>query len=152
VDETLFEIIDVPADAAESLEPMGTKRKFWFDHGKFGRCLYKEARPGTGEDWAEKIAAELCVLLELPHARYELASWRDTRGTVSPSFVPEDVRLIHGNELLCYFVPDYPAPDTVGKQFYKVSQHTVTAIFEVLRVDGLSFPPDWSPPDGIETA
>ena len=152
MDEKLFEVFDIPADAAESLEPMGTKRKFWFDHETFAHCLYKVARPETGEDWAEKIVAELCELLGLPHARYELASWRDTRGTVSPTFVPDGARLIHGNELLFSFVSDYPAPDTTDKQFYRISQHTVEAVFNVLDAPSVLPPFDWSLPDGVETA
>ena len=90
------------------------------------------ARPETGEDWAEKIVVELCELLGLPHARYELATWRDTRGAMSPTFVPNGARLIHGNELLFYFVSDYPPPDTTDKQFYRISQHTIEAVFNVL--------------------
>ncbi|MEH1947324.1 MAG: hypothetical protein V7K77_10255 [Nostoc sp.] len=68
----LFPIIDVPLDAPEADEDLGTKVKFWFRHQYLGRCLFKKARPNTGEDWAEKIAAELCELLGLPHANYEL--------------------------------------------------------------------------------
>jgi len=42
-----------------------------------------------GEDWAEKVAAELCELLGLPYAAYELAStWQGNRGVVSPNFLP----------------------------------------------------------------
>ncbi|MBN4005279.1 hypothetical protein [Nostoc sp. LPT] len=55
-----FPIIDVPLDAPEADEDLGTKEKFWFRHQYLGRCLFKKARPNTGEDWAEKIAAELC--------------------------------------------------------------------------------------------
>ena len=47
-------------------ETMGTKSKFWFKHPELGRCLYKQIRPNTGEDWAEKIASELSELLGLP--------------------------------------------------------------------------------------
>ncbi len=67
-----FIVIKVTEDASNS-EPMGTKPKFWFFHDELGQCLFKEARPDTGEDWSEKIASELCAQLGLPHAHYELA-------------------------------------------------------------------------------
>ena len=54
-------------------ETLGSKYKFWFQHQELGRCLYKQARQNLGEDWAEKVASELCELLGLPHAIYELA-------------------------------------------------------------------------------
>ncbi|MEH2132796.1 MAG: hypothetical protein V7K86_19645 [Nostoc sp.] len=54
-----FSIIEVPLDAPDADEDLGTKEKFWFRHQYLGRCLYKKARPNTGEDWAEKIAARV---------------------------------------------------------------------------------------------
>ena len=65
-----FRIIEVSDDASEAMEAMGTKEKFWFTHNTLGRCLFKKARQNTGEDWAEKIAAELCNLLGLPIPSY----------------------------------------------------------------------------------
>lgn len=52
-----FPIFEISLDAAEAPEAMGTKPKFWFEHPEFGRCLFKQARSKTGEDWSEKIAA-----------------------------------------------------------------------------------------------
>ena len=74
--KSFFEIIDVPTDAPDKVELMGTKPKFWFNHRQLGRCLFKNSRPGTGEDWAEKAAAELATILHLPCARYEMAKHR----------------------------------------------------------------------------
>jgi hypothetical protein len=51
-----FLIIEVPDDAAESEEAMGSKFKFWFEHPDLGKCLFKQVRPNTGEDWSEKVA------------------------------------------------------------------------------------------------
>ncbi|NEP10149.1 MAG: hypothetical protein F6K14_08015 [Symploca sp. SIO2C1] len=95
-----FPIVEVSQDAPEESEVMGTKEKFWFNDQERGLCLYKKARLGTGEDWSEKIAAELCKLLGLPHADYELATFDGSWGIISPSFLPEDGSLIPGNEIL----------------------------------------------------
>jgi len=132
-----FPIIVVPEAAYElsKIETMGTKYKFWFDHPNLGHCLYKQSRPNTGEDWAEKIAAELCKLLGLPHAQYELATCRSERGTVSPSFLPDD-----GS----FFNP--------GNQFLSASApHRVNIVLEAIADNSVNLPLDWVPPVGIET-
>lgn len=130
-----FPIIHVPPDALESFEEMGTKEKFWFRHQDLGRCLYKKARQNTGEDWAEKIAAELWELLGLPHANYELATFNGDalrqaathlRGIISPSFVPKDGNLITGNEILARILPSYP------KDSKNPSQHTIDVLFSAM--------------------
>ena len=54
--KTIFPLIQVKNSIGD--EPLGTKTKFWFLHDE-RHWLYKEARTDTGEDWAEKIAAEL---------------------------------------------------------------------------------------------
>ncbi len=95
-----FAIIEISKDASGEDEQMGTKISFWFDHESLGRCLYKKARPNTGEDWSEKIAAELCELLQLAHAKYELATFQGEKGIISPSFLPDRGSLTLGNEVL----------------------------------------------------
>jgi hypothetical protein len=67
-----FPIIIVTQEAYElsKTEAMGSKYKFWFEYPELGRCLYKQARLDLGEDWAEKVASELCELLGIPHANY----------------------------------------------------------------------------------
>ncbi len=130
---------------------MGTKTKFWFDHPELGSCLFKEARPGTGEDWAEKIAAELAGFLGLPHARYELGTYRGTGGVVSPTFVPEGGGLLHGNELLTRIAPEYPEAKGGTKGFYRVSQHTIELVQSLMmKASRWRLPLNWSSPDGIE--
>jgi hypothetical protein len=52
-----YPIVPIPADAREDIEQLGSKPKFWGTlDGQ--RWLFKEARPNTGKDWAEKVAAE----------------------------------------------------------------------------------------------
>lgn len=124
-----FPIVEVTADAPVAMEPLGTKPKFWFDDEKGRPCLWKEVRPGTLEDWAEKIACELCRLLGLPHAEYELATWKGKHGVVSPTFVPQHGRLVLGNELLVHRVQGY---DPTRK--YRASQHTLPLVLRLLDV------------------
>ena len=99
-----FPIIQVPDDVTEHSEHIGSKAKFWYDKKRY---LFKYAREDTGEDWSERIAAELCRLLCLPHAEYDLAIWRGHNGVVTKNMVPDGGGLVHGNELLRKFVPEY---------------------------------------------
>jgi hypothetical protein len=142
----LFPIVQVSPDAPEEEEAMGTKEKFWFHDRDRGLCLYKKARPGTGEDWSEKIAAELCQLLGLPHADYDLATLDGCPGTISPSFLPEAGSLTPGNEVMAQLMPDYPS------EANNPSQHTINNVFQVIGQASVNLPLGWTPLDGIRNA
>ena len=133
-----YQVLEVPTDASTQLEQLGTKAKFWFWSVTERRMLFKEGRPGTGENWAEKISCEVASLLGLPHAEYELALWRGRQGVVTPSIVPENGRLIHGNELLAKVFDQY---DPVAR--YRDSQHTLRRVVAVLRNPGIKTPLAW---------
>lgn len=114
-------------------EQMGSKPKFWFlDPESQNLWLFKYARQHTGEDWAEKIASELAALLGLPRARVELATCTQKRGTISLDFTDKKRKgyLSHGNELLFEIDDTYPQ-----HQQYRVSQHTVANITQILSLD-----------------
>lgn len=138
-----FPVIRVPDEAGETMEWLGTKPKFWFDAN---RRLYKEGRPGTGENWAEKVACEICQLLGLPHARYDLALWHQRPGVVTDSFVPPRCRFVAGNELLSKLHPGYEAQTR-----YQRRQHTVLA-FIALGTGSPIEPPDGYDPPAFFTA
>ncbi len=149
-----FPIIQVTQEDYElsQEETMGSKSKFWFKHSQLGNCLYKHIRPNTGEDWAEKIASELCQLLQLPHARYELAeTWEKSYGTISVNFLPEGGALIHGNEILTSLIPNYPTFST-----YNVSEHNLDIVFQAIENNQVILPPNEQTnvklPNKIETA
>jgi len=147
---TKFPIIEITRNAYElsSQETMGSKYKFWFEHEELGLCLYKQARQNSGEDWAEKVASELGLLLGLPHAIYELAStWEGNRGVVSPCFLPLRGTLVHGNELLTPIVPNYPTSGT-----YRLSQHTIDIVLNIISDQSINLPLGWTKLNGIETA
>jgi hypothetical protein len=130
----MYAVRDI-SDATEDIsEQLGARPKFWFT-GQDGKdWLFKEIREGTGEDWSEKIAAELCSLLGIPHAEYELAVYKSRRGVVTPKFLENEHRLVHGNELLSKWVEDYPST-----QSYHVREHTLRIVFAVLK--GMSVGP-----------
>lgn len=75
----MFPIKRIDSDSAESLEPLGTKRKFWFTGARGRRLLFKAEERGTGADWVENLACEIAGLLGLPHVHYELALDTATR-------------------------------------------------------------------------
>ena len=130
-----YPIIQLPDDAPTQLEQLGTKTKFWFRDQDGRSMLFKEGRPGTGENWAENVCCEICQFLDIPHAAYELAAWKDKNGVVSPTFVPEDARLVFGNELLAKVINDYAE----GKR-YKVRQHTVRSVMAVASIKNVGLP------------
>ncbi|MCZ2343906.1 MAG: hypothetical protein LC104_19225 [Bacteroidales bacterium] len=147
----MFTTVTVDPSKAESLEQLGTKRKFWFTDDKGVRVLFKAEERNTGEDWAEKLACELAGLLGLPHVQYELAEEQGSGipGVICESCSPASWSLMMGNELLLARDPAYPADD--GRK-YKVREHTVEAVAEVVRK--LELPPDpWrTVPVGIVSA
>ena len=142
----MFPIIDVPDEAPDLPEQLGTKAKFWFQDDSKARYLFKVGRPDTGDDWSEKVACELCELLGIPHARYELATYKGERGVISPTFVPDGGRLVHGNELLAR-IEKYPA-----KQFFRVREHTLSRVTAMLTHQGINVPVGCESFPGVETA
>ncbi len=140
----MFPIIQVPDDASDLTEQMGTKPKFWFRDTDGRQCLFKEGRPNSGENWAEKVCCELCSLLDIPHAQYDFARWRARSGVSSPTFVPDRGRLIHGNELLAKIYSGYE-----HERRFRARQHTVAAVMVTIRrMPRLQVPLGFDPPDG----
>lgn len=117
-------------------EPLGTKQKFWFRDRVGDLWLFKVGRPGTGENWSEKVASELAALMGLPSAKYELAKWNDLDGVVSRSFIPRKGRLALGNEVLARIVPDYDPNET-----YKAREYRLETVCAILRIAPVIRPP-----------
>lgn len=149
-----FPIFDISNDTIHAHEPMGSKKKFWYHHNELGLCLFKYIRPNTGDDWAEKIAAELTDLMLLPHAQYELGIREDQFGAISKNLLlplekdnHNHLDLFHGNEILMAIDPDYP-----GKKYYHVSQHTLVKVFDFLKHENIKLPLCWTPPSTIKNS
>ena len=103
-----YAIVSIPLEAREDTEQLGSKPKFWvLIEGQ--RWLFKEARPNTGEDWAEKAAAEIAHALAINAAKVELADYNGKVGCISCNFIDVDAgeALVHGNEIMAWKVTGY---------------------------------------------
>lgn len=137
----------VDRSRSQSVEPLGSKPKFWFRDGE-RRLLFKAEDRGTGEDWAEVVACHLCERIGLPHVEYELAAEYDGEQYIRPGVVCENMArkpavLVLGNQLLLAVDSQYPQA-----QRFKVRQHTVEAVSDVL---AHLFPPDDDWMQGVPT-
>ena len=142
----VFNIYDISDVEPLHDEQMGTKRKFWFEFEDY-RFWFKFGRDNTGDNWAEKVASELCELIGLPHAEYELAVWRKAKGVVSPTFVPVGAQLRPGNEVLAKIMRGYEI-----KKYYKQRKHTLRLVMTVMEDKEIKLPIGWSGLDGIYSA
>ena len=112
-----FEVIDASKWDVVSEEPMGSKAKRWLLAPDGVRWLFKQVRlkedaSGAlrvfGEDWSEKLAAEVAHAFGLAAARVQLAVRHGQRGALSRSALPDEGHdLVHGNELLQRMDPAY---------------------------------------------
>jgi hypothetical protein len=113
----------------ESVETVGSKRKFWYNQDGH-RYLFKAEERGTGEDWAEKVVCELARELGIPCIDYELAYFPEgnLRGVICANMAPPPATLIMGNQLLGILDREYPKE--VRKKF-GVPKYTVEAVANV---------------------
>lgn len=139
-----FEIKRLNVDL-EDLEQLGTKEKFWFNFkGGNVRWLFKYSRDNTGEHWSEKIAEELCKELSIPHVMYEMAQMNDRYGIVSPNIIPDNHRMIMGNEVLHKNSPSvYPGPIKTTQQFVRVKEHTIERVLSCFDLSDIHPPMSW---------
>lgn len=122
-----YPVVEIDANWATGPEQMGSKPKFWRQRADQEQLwLFKYPRPGSGEHWAEKLAAELAGCLRIPHAKVDLAAFRGQRGSLSRSFARRGRGLVHGNEFLAWRHPYDP-----DKRFGQ-SDHTLRNILDAL--------------------
>jgi hypothetical protein len=126
--DNYFPVEQVNADWIFTSEVMGSKVKFWYRTSPTSTpWLFKFPQANTGQHWAEKIAAEVAALLQLPHARVELAEWCGLLGSATESFTEAGVGLFHGNQVLAGQVVDYDR----DKRF-RQANHTLANILSAL--------------------
>jgi hypothetical protein len=131
-------------------EPMGEPGKRWLvepgsedENGVGVRWLFKPVRVQNdrrgpflqGDDWAEKVAAELAKLIGLPTARVELARYQGGQGALSRD-VTRRGKLTAGNELMWAYDQSYPAEAKPGQ----VTEYTLERIFESLAAAEVTAP------------
>lgn len=123
----MFPILLVDPNSLIGDEQLGSKSKFWFEHEN-KPWLFKLARDHTGEDWAEKVAAEVAKFVPVEAARVELAQYQGHRGSASLSFIAENESLVHGNEILAGQIFGYDRQKKL-----KQSDHTFDNIVAAVR-------------------
>lgn len=126
---SLYPIVNIPLEAREDTEQLGSKPKFWvLMDGQ--RWLFKEARPNTGEDWAEKAAAEIAHAMGINAAKVELAEYSGKTGCVSCNFIDVEAgeALVHGNEIMAWKVTGYDKA-----KIFRQADHTIENIQLAIR-------------------
>lgn len=133
-----FSVVSVDEESAGLFEALGTKAKFWYDDDA---SLFKQGRPGTGENWAEVVAAKVASALDLPHATYDLAVCGEAQGVRTSNFVPHGARLIHGNEVITGVSTSERMAEQERRQYHTIGR--IVAVFHKVR---LGLPIGWVPP------
>jgi hypothetical protein len=139
----MFPIYDVNEIDFDSVEQLGTKEKYWLSKDDI-QTLFKIGRSGTGENWVEVVVAELCNLINLPHAEYALANWNDKPGVISKSFVKKGNRLVHGNEILVKVLDKLDLVYPENKRF-KVREHLLKIVLKIMESTNFILPIDYQP-------
>lgn len=128
-EDAFFPVRQVDPDSMLVHETMGSKDKFWYRRsGSEASWLFKYPQEGTGQHWAEKIAAEIAGHLRILHAVVELATICGVRGSITKSFTSDHRTLWHGNEVLAAAM-SYDRDKRFGQ-----SAHTLSNILHTLEV------------------
>ncbi len=154
-DSDVYPIRDISELEPIMLEWMGTKEKQWFvgsvkhwsRESESDLFLFKAGREGTGENWAEKVASELCLLIGLPHAEYDLAIYKGKKGVVTTNFAPLGTRLVLGNEILGRYVPEYET-----RRSFRHRQHKLRIVTAYVCDKRIELPLGWEGNDIIDSA
>ena len=136
-----FTVVDATTWIALAPEQMGSKVKQWLEDPAGDRWLFKAVRAksdasGTlrlfGEDWSEKVARELGLLLGVPVPEVELARRGAARGVVVRTVLPDDRHTFApGNELLQRADPSYDKD-----RAREVPGYTIAAVWKDWTVTG----------------
>ena len=129
------------------MEAKGSRRKFWVRIPEQGEWLVKFPRPNTGEHWAEKIAAELGLLLKIDTAHLELARSGAEMATICRSFLldeddpqPDDgpaITWFHGSDFLNLEIPSYNTNLVRSNRAHSV-KNIINAILQITGAGSLN--------------
>ncbi|MDO4936514.1 MAG: HipA domain-containing protein [Sutterellaceae bacterium] len=106
----MYEIKQIERRAFPNLETSGKILKWWQDGKEWMVKIPDDNR--RDECWTEKCACELCNIMEIPHAEYQLCCITDAFGgrkfgVMTKKMMHSAQQLAHGNELLSEWVPGY---------------------------------------------
>lgn len=79
------------------------------------------------------VVSHICELLDIHHAKYELARWSSQLGTISESFVPEKGRLVHGNEVLAKTYKTVDSSVSYPVDEYKVREYQLKFVCLIMK-------------------
>ena len=165
-----YRVVPVPA-TLDVDERQGTRPKAWVRlPPEDDRWLLKIPRVGTGEHWAEKIAAELGRMIDVECAQVELARYseqaaiglrlprvRERRpgqaeppllATICRSFLPSEYttgreyRFFHGWEVLQHLIDGYDTTLRFGQRDHNV-KNISSALAKMMGVHGINSMPRW---------
>lgn len=166
-----YRVVPVPA-TLDVAERQGTRPKAWVRiPPEDDRWLLKIPRTGTGEHWAEKIAAELGRLIDVDCAQVELARYSEQAAfglqldqqinerrpqqtaptllaTICRSFLPDEhstdreYRFFHGWEVLQHLVDGYDTALRFGQRDHNV-KNISSALASMMGVRSMNPMPRW---------
>ncbi|MCC5803558.1 HipA domain-containing protein [Rossellomorea vietnamensis] len=93
----------------ETLVASGTREKFWVvDPKSNNKFLFKLPKEGTGEIWAEKVAAEVGAQLNLDTMDVNIASYNGRKGLLLKNFIKYgEEEFFDGGDLLKTVIEDF---------------------------------------------
>src|SRR4030095_85301 len=130
-----FPILELRGEDVQAPEEMGSKRKGWIQIPNDPLpWLFKYPRVNegvlSGEAWAEKVAAEVAALIDVPAARVQLARLDGAAGPARqrfPALADPDTELEHGSDLLPGVVTGYDRT-----RFFHQGDHTLENILKAV--------------------
>ena len=130
-----YPVIRITRPVSEE-EMLGSKEKFWFWDADGKRWLFKYPRKGSGEHWAEKIAAEIGALIGVRCAEVQLARYEDDLGVQSRSFAEPEWLKVHGNEIMAEAIDEYDQDLRFGQRDHNV-KNIAAAVVQWSQRNGL---------------
>ena len=138
-----YPIIPIEIQPGE-MEGRGTRRKLWVVRkDSQTEWLLKFPRPGTGEHWAEKLAAEIGRLININTAHVELARSGVDLATICRSFLSDlddsyydidpEIMWFHGSEFLGLVNPGYDVNRVWLNRAHNI-KNIIAAIVEIAGV------------------
>lgn len=108
----------------ETLIASGTREKFWLVNPDNNMMhLFKLPKEGTGEIWAEKVAAEVGRMLNFETMDVDIAKYNDRKGLLLKNFINYgEAEFFDGGDLLKNVLEDFDPNDLRGYNIENIMQ------------------------------